>query len=282
MGIKRNEINNLLKPKLIKSTVRLVTTCKSKVLIICGNNTMVFFIDNLMTSTSVSILSCNGIDSCAVIALCSDTENFLFDCGEGTQRLCVEKKFRLSKLSKVFLTRVEPETTGGLPGLILTASDSGRKHLVLHGPVSIHSYWGCIQQFCQRPNLQIEVDEISTIQTESGLTYKGDSVTVEPIISTNLPTHVSYVCQTRQLPGKFNVSKAVGLGVPKGPLFAQLKSGASITLPNGVIVKSNDVLETAELPGRVAIVCNLDRIDTLLLNQHLKHSTWNRYVFLLL
>lgn len=232
-----------------------------------------------MASTSISVLSCDGIDSCASISLSSDSENFLFDCGEGTQRLCVEKKFRLSKLSRIFLTRLEPENTGGIPGLILTTVDSGRKQMALQGPAPIHSYWGTIQHFCQRPNLQMQIDEISVTQThDQAPIYYGDSVTVESVISNTLPTHVSYICQSRQLPGKFNISKATALGVPKGPLFAQLKSGNPITLPSGTVVTPNDVLEAADPPGFVAIVCSLQRLDATLIKEHLHHPAWSRYV----
>lgn len=45
-----------------------------------------------------------------------DSQRYLFNCREGTQRLCVQEKVRLSKLSNVFLTRVNWECMGGLTG----------------------------------------------------------------------------------------------------------------------------------------------------------------------
>lgn len=45
-----------------------------------------------------------------------DSQRYLFNCREGTQRLCVQEKARLSKLSSVFLTRVDWECMGGLTG----------------------------------------------------------------------------------------------------------------------------------------------------------------------
>jgi ribonuclease Z len=48
---------------------------------------------------------------------------------------------------------------------------------------------------------------------------------------------VSYLFATPPLPGKFLLDKALALGVPKGPLFAQLKAGRTITF---VDAKTNE------------------------------------------
>jgi ribonuclease Z len=39
------------------------------------------------------------------------------------------------------------------------------------------------------------------------------------------------------------------LSIPKGPLLAQLKAGRSVTLPNGSVVETSQVVE-APRPGR--------------------------------
>lgn len=46
-------------------------------------------------------------------------------------------------------------------------------------------------------------------------------------------TSVCYICQLVSLPGKFFPKKAIELGVPKGPLFADLHSGKTVTLQDG-------------------------------------------------
>jgi ribonuclease Z len=47
---------------------------------------------------------------------------FLFDAGEGVQRLCIEHRVRLSKMEGVFLTWLSQETVAGLPGEIFLLS----------------------------------------------------------------------------------------------------------------------------------------------------------------
>ncbi|KIW05023.1 uncharacterized protein PV09_04178 [Verruconis gallopava] len=53
---------------------------------------------------------------------------------------------------------------------------------------------------------------------------------------------VSYIVRGRLLRGKFDRAKAVELGVPPGPLFAQLTKGNSIKLDNGSVVEPHQVL----------------------------------------
>lgn len=44
-------------------------------------------------------------------------KRYLFNCGEGTQRICLQNKLRLVKTRNIFLTRVNWECVGGLPGI---------------------------------------------------------------------------------------------------------------------------------------------------------------------
>ncbi|CAN0399139.1 unnamed protein product, partial [Hapterophycus canaliculatus] len=44
------------------------------------------------------------------------TPRFLFNVGEGTQRLCTEHRIRLSKAEHAFFTNLSTDTLGGLPG----------------------------------------------------------------------------------------------------------------------------------------------------------------------
>lgn len=61
---------------------------------------------------------------------------YLFNCGEGTQRLAHEHKAKLAKLDHVLITQSSWRNIGGLPGLALTIQDSGVQNIVLHGPSS--------------------------------------------------------------------------------------------------------------------------------------------------
>ncbi len=65
----------------------------------------------------LQVLSSEGIDSSACIAVFTESHRFLFNCGEGIQRLCVEHKVRLSKIRAVMFSDFSPQNVFGLPGL---------------------------------------------------------------------------------------------------------------------------------------------------------------------
>ncbi|CAG8784301.1 35727_t:CDS:2, partial [Racocetra persica] len=44
-----------------------------------------------------------------------NSQRYLFNCGEGTQRFCLQNKLKVSKLKNVFLTRANWNCFGGLP-----------------------------------------------------------------------------------------------------------------------------------------------------------------------
>ena len=57
------------------------------------------------------------------IALRKGKSNFLFDCGEDTQRQLLRQALvRPGKIDRVFITRAAAETSFGLPGLLSEAS----------------------------------------------------------------------------------------------------------------------------------------------------------------
>lgn len=64
---------------------------------------------------------------------------YLFNCGEGTQRLAHELKLKLSKLEHIFITRPVWENIGGLPGISLTMQDVGVPNVDIHGPSGVVS-----------------------------------------------------------------------------------------------------------------------------------------------
>jgi ribonuclease Z len=70
-------------------------------------------------------------------------------------------------------------------------------------------------------------------------------------------THLCYVVETPQMPGKFDVQRAKALGLKPGPLFGVLKAGKSVTLEDGVtVVTPGDVLEPPVSGRFSAVICN--------------------------
>lgn len=88
----------------------------------------------ISSSVTLQVLGSGAPGAPKSLYMFSDHSRYLFNCGEGTQRLAIEHKMRLSKLEHIFITYPSWENLGGLPGLTLTLQDVGVPGVVLHGP----------------------------------------------------------------------------------------------------------------------------------------------------
>ena len=88
-----------------------------------------------MSSLSVLVLANETrADSSAAFVIASEQRRYLVNCGEGTQRLCVEHGVKLSRLTHVLLTSNAWHCVGGVPGALLTVADAGVTTLRLTAP----------------------------------------------------------------------------------------------------------------------------------------------------
>ncbi|XP_050542925.1 ribonuclease Z, mitochondrial [Daktulosphaira vitifoliae] len=87
--------------------------------------------------------------------LFTDHSRYLFNCGEGTQRLAHEHKMKLSKLEHVFITHSDWKNIGGLPGLALTLQDVGVPKIELHGPKGLEELFVATKRFIILRDLKI-------------------------------------------------------------------------------------------------------------------------------
>ena len=88
--------------------------------------------------------------STAAVMIARGGERLLFDCGEGTQRLFVENGIRANKITYVFLTRMNWECLGGVPGMILTLADAGVRNLNFHGGPNLTHFMAANRHFVAR------------------------------------------------------------------------------------------------------------------------------------
>jgi ribonuclease Z len=87
----------------------------------------------------------------------SDQSRYLFNCGEGTQRLAHEHKMKLAKLEHIFITQPTWANLGGLPGAALTIQDVGVPEITLHGPEGLQEIFIATHRFIVIKDLEIRV-----------------------------------------------------------------------------------------------------------------------------
>ncbi|TPX31232.1 hypothetical protein SmJEL517_g05361 [Synchytrium microbalum] len=192
-----------------------------------------------------TILGTHTHDVHPSVILHLDSGRYLFNCGEGTQRIAVETSMKLSRIRNVLLTRTSWDCIGGLPGMLLTLADQDVTGINIHGPPMLRQFMKGIQYFTYRPNLRITLDETRDAQE----TVKDENVTIVSVLirptlkdaaaSWNGDTPMEpadqdeesrqkrhagvistcYVCTGPVQPGKFNPAAAQKLGIKPGPKF---------------------------------------------------------------
>ena len=221
-------------------------------------------------SLYLQLLSIATPYSSPCIVLCTENNRFIVDVGEGIQRLCMEHKIKLGKINSILITKICQDTLGGLPGLFLTAADSGLNSLNFIGPNNLNKYWECMSTYVYRPKVNLMINDITQI-------IQTDDIIIKAIpINTN-KTHICYLFTTPELLGKFDLKKALDLNIPKGPLFAKLKKGESITLECGKVILPQDVLGPSKPSTAILIVCNIDDINNHIDPILFQNLTENRY-----
>ncbi|XP_057673792.1 zinc phosphodiesterase ELAC protein 2 isoform X2 [Corythoichthys intestinalis] len=121
----------------------------------------------------VQVVGAGSRDNAASLYVFSEFNRYLFNCGEGTQRLMHEHKLRASRLDNIFLTRMSWENVGGLSGMILTLKDTGVPECVLSGPPQLEGYVKAIKTF-SGPLDSIQL----SVRPYTDPTYMDDTMTV--------------------------------------------------------------------------------------------------------
>lgn len=221
-----------------------------------------------------------GAPSCTY--LLTDHSNYIFNCGEGTQRLSQEHHCKLSKVENIFITYSSWKNLGGIPGLLLTAQADGVTEINIHCPEGLDDFIKAIKSFVHLPNLKITYplineskpyeDQIMRVSYVPITKFfkdtkesSSDLVDKEYNINSNhkrvideetnkqntktgkkmksTPHLMCYICEVHPRRGKLLIDKCIDFGVPPGPLLDMLKHGMDVTKPDGTVVRSKDVVE---------------------------------------
>ncbi len=174
-------------------------------------------------------------------------EQLLFDCGEGVQRQIVIARASFNRKMKVFITHMHGDHVLGLPGLIQTMALLDRdKKLEIYGPPGIRRFMEGIRETVPFGlTFPIEIHEIH----DAGKVCGEEEYTVEAVWANHAIPSLAYALVEKPRPGKFYPEKARALGVPEGPLWSRLQHGSEVKLPNGKVVKPEDVTGPPR-PGR--------------------------------
>ncbi len=166
-------------------------------------------------------------------------EQLLFDCGEAAQRQMLLAKASLHKKMGVFITHMHGDHVLGLPGLLQTMALMDRQKPVdVYGPMGLSHFLSCLQETLQfQLTFQVVVHEI----TEPGVVCDEEEYSVSASPSNHAVVSFSYAFVEKPRPGRFHPEVAKAFGVPEGEAWGKLQHGETYRLPDGRLVKPEDV-----------------------------------------
>ena len=167
-------------------------------------------------------------------------DQWMFDCGEGTQRQMMQAKVSFHRKMKVFITHLHGDHVLGLPGVLQTMALMDRKEPVqVYGPVGLKDFLVCAKETLKFGlTFPVEISEI----LQEGMVCDEEEYSVTAVKSNHAVDSFAFAFVEKPRPGKFYPKKALSLGVPAGELWSKLQSGQEISLADGKVVKPSDVM----------------------------------------
>jgi ribonuclease Z len=218
---------------------------------ILGNNSAVPAFDRHPTSQVVTM----------------DGNNYLVDCGEGTQIQMIRYKIRRGKISHIFISHLHGDHYFGLVGLINTFGLlSHQQDLHVFGPAPL-------QQIIE---LQLKVAEthlsynlhFHTITKESVL-VDDEKIKISCFRTNHRIECYGFVFEEKRKPRKLEPAKAAEHGVPT-IFYERLREGEDYTAKDGSIIK-NEWVTTKAPAGHKYSFCGDTKYDESIL-PHIKDS----------
>ncbi|KAF9276888.1 hypothetical protein BGZ68_009684 [Mortierella alpina] len=125
----------------------------------------------------LQILSTGTADCPPSVILHFDSQRYMINCGEGTQRLCMESKLRFSKLKTILFTRTHWDCIGGVPGMLLTLSDVGARNITMLGGENLTHALISTRHFVYRNTMSVDTIEFAN----GSKSYKDENLRITAV-----------------------------------------------------------------------------------------------------
>jgi ribonuclease Z len=184
------------------------------------------------------------------------SELWLFDCGEATQHQFLRSELRVSQLSRIFITHMHGDHVFGLPGLLASLGMAGTcEGIDLYGPDPLRDFLeGILRTSSTRIGYPLRTHRVAEAASTGTLLLDDPDFTVRctPLIH-RIPAF-AYRVDQKPRSGRFDVEQARALGIPPGPVYADLKAGRTVTLEDGRVI-NGAALCGPERPGSSVVYC---------------------------
>lgn len=187
-----------------------------------------------------------------VLKLLEERGSFwMFDCGEATQHQILHTTLKPRKLEKLFITHLHGDHIYGLPGLLGSRSFlGGLEPLTIYGPTGLKN-WIEVTLTISKTHVKYP---LTIIEIEEGVIFEDEEFIVEAKLLEHVVPCFGYTVKQKALAPELYIEKTDALGVPRGPLLKQLKEGHDVLLPDGKVVKSEEVTGAPKEGFKVTIL----------------------------
>ncbi|MEI6830505.1 MAG: ribonuclease Z [Synechococcaceae cyanobacterium ELA445] len=181
--------------------------------------------------------------SAVALRLPQRSELWLFDCGEGTQHQFLRSDLRVSQLRRIFVTHMHGDHVFGLPGLLASLGMAGSCPGVdIYGPEPLRDYLdGVLRTSSTRIGYPLRVHRVEAAAHSGAPLLDDGELVVRCTPLTHRVPAFAYRIDRKPLAGRFDVERARVLGIPPGPIYAELKQGRSVLLEDGRRIEGSEL-----------------------------------------
>jgi ribonuclease Z len=163
---------------------------------------------------------------------------WLIDCGEATQHRLQHIALTVHTLAGICITHVHGDHSYGLPGLLASASMTGRtRPLILIAPLAVKAWLDATmlhtELFLTFPLIHIDTADVQQVHQEPGLRIERHA------LSHRAPS-VGFRFAIDTVQWKLDSAALRARGVAPGPIWGQLQAGQDVGLDDGSVLAAAD------------------------------------------
>ncbi len=186
-----------------------------------------------------------------------DGNNYLVDCGEGTQIQMIKYKIRRGRISHIFISHLHGDHYFGLIGLLNTFSLlSHKQELHIYGPSPLQKIIE-IQLKVADTVLSYPVHFHTLVRPE--VLINTDKIKISCFLTNHRIECYGFVFEEKQGKRKLLIDKIKKLNIPVS-FYGSLQSGLDYITPRGLAIK-NDTVTTSPERGKKYAFCADTKYD---------------------